>query len=224
MRAPELLVWLASLPPSARDAAVEEHLGIAGMASAASAASPGDHLIGYHASGVASIVRALIEVPVTASDVVVDIGAGLGKVLMLTRLLTGATARGIEIQEDLAAHAHAAAARLGIDIDITAGDARGAADVEDATVFFLYVPFTGPVVSEVLARLHAVARRRAIVVCTLGLELEREAPWLAPRSLDSFWLSIYDSVVPDVPPRPSRERASTLGHTADAIAFERSAD
>src|SRR3954471_6404616 len=94
----DLLSWLSSLPSEARDAAIEAHLGID---TAVSPAPPGDDLIGYHPSGVAAIVRALIEVPVSADDIVVDLGSGLGKVALLTRLLTGATARGIEIQPAL---------------------------------------------------------------------------------------------------------------------------
>jgi protein-L-isoaspartate O-methyltransferase len=108
MRGADLLAWLASLPPGARDAAVEAHLGID---RGASSAPPGEHLVGYHASGVSAIVRALVEVPVTAGDVVVDLGAGLGKVVMLAHLLTGARAHGIELQPELVERARAAAAR-----------------------------------------------------------------------------------------------------------------
>ena len=55
----------------------------------------------------------------------------------------------------------------------------------DATVVFLYLPFTGEVLAGVMRRLQAVARQRQIVVCTLGLDLRghrlaRRAP--APRS------------------------------------------
>jgi SAM-dependent methyltransferase len=215
-----LLAWLASLPPSERDAAVESHLGIA--APPASAAPPGEHLIGYHASGVAPIVRMLLEVPVTSDDVVIDLGAGLGKVALLVRLLTGATVRGIELQPELVERAREAAEKHGIELQLTSGDVRQVA-LDDGTVFFLYLPFTGPALAEVLGRLHAVAARRAIVVCALGVDLDRAARWLARRPIDSFWLAIYDSVVPGVPARPARERAPSFGRDAEAIAFERSA-
>jgi SAM-dependent methyltransferase len=191
MRDAELLAWLSSLPADARDAAVEEHLGIDGPAPCC--APPGDHLIGYHASGVDAIVRALAEVPVTADDVVVDLGAGLGKVVFLAHLITGATARGIEVQPSLVDRARAAAQYLGIDVRFTQADVRDA-DLDDGTVFFLYAPFTGPVLDEVTCRLYAVAKRRAIVVCALGLDLDRRAHWLVPRPIDSFWLTIYDSI------------------------------
>lgn len=217
MRGPELVRWLASLPPAERDASLEQHLG---MVPGPSARSPGQHLIGYHASGVAAVVRMLIEVPVAADDVLVDLGAGLGKVVLLTRLLTGATARGIEIQSELVASARETAKHLGVDVSFAAGDARDA-DLADGTVFFLYLPFTGPVLADVMERLRNVASNRAIVVCALGVDVDREAPWLARRPIDSFWLSIYDSRVSGVPPRPAKQRSPMLGPSADAIAFEK---
>jgi SAM-dependent methyltransferase len=217
MHAPALLAWLASLPPGERDRAVEEYLGIRAPASPA---PPGDHLVGYHPGGVAPILRMLIEVPVVADDVLVDLGAGLGKVTVLAALLTGATARGIELQPALVERAREAAARRGVEVCFDRGDARQT-DLDEGTVFFLYLPFTGHVLAEVMRRLHAVALRRAIVVCALGLDLDREAPWLARRPLDSFWLTLYDSVVPGVLPRPRRERSPLLGDAAEDIAFER---
>jgi SAM-dependent methyltransferase len=214
-----LIAWLSSIPAPERDTAIERHLGIA--TPAPSSAPPGAHLIGYHASGVAVIVRALIEVPVVADDVVVDLGAGLGKVVLLARLLTGAVAIGIELQPDLVNRARAAAASLGLDACFHQGDAR-AAPLDSGSVFFLYAPFTGPALAEVVERLHAVARSHAIVVCALGIDLDRDrqSRWLVPRVVESFWLTIYDSVVPGVAARPPR--VSPLGRHADIIAFERS--
>jgi hypothetical protein len=217
VRGAELLSWLASLPPDCRDAAVEAFLGIQG---GAASSPPGDHLIGYHASGVAPIVRALLEVPVVPDDVLVDLGAGLGKVVLLTRLLTGATARGIELEPTLVDRARRAAARLRIDVGFERADARDSA-IEDGTVFFLYAPFTGPVLLEVSRLLYAVAQRHAIVVCALGIDIDPGERWLVARRLDSFWLTIYDSVVPGVAARAPR--AAVLPRPeARVIAFERS--
>jgi hypothetical protein len=211
------MAWLASMPPSKREVAIEERLGLAPRPSST---PPGPHGIGYHASGVAAILRMLIEVPVVAGDVLVDLGAGLGKVVLLTRLLAGATARGVETQPALVRRAREAAARLGLqDVTYVQGDAREA-DVADGTVFYLYAPFTGPILVEVMDRLRSVATRRAIVVCTLGVDLEREAPWLVRRPLDSFWLAIYDSVEPGAAPS-ARAASSIRGPLAEAIAFER---
>jgi len=198
----ELLAWLAGLPPSERDPAVEARLGIGGLSP--DSAAPGEHLIGHHASAIAQIVRVLIEVPVVPSDVVVDLGSGLGKFVLLARLLTGATARGIEIQGGLVERARRASAALGVEVDLVEGDARDA-QLHDGTVSFLYAPFTGPVLDAVALRLRTVARQRGIVVAALGVDLGRAAPWLVPRKVESFWLTIYDSDEPGASPRPRRE-------------------
>jgi SAM-dependent methyltransferase len=217
LRGAKLLVWLSSLPPDVRDLAVEEMMGIAGPPP--SAAPPGDDLIGYHASGIAPIVRALVEVPVLADDVLIDLGAGLGKVAFLAHLLTGASARGIEIQSALVHRARDAADRLGVDVRFTHADARDA-EFDDGTVFFLYTPFTGPALVQVLERLREISARRAIVVCALGIDLDRHAPWLVPRPSHSFWLTIYDGVGSGAPPRSPRI-ASPLQPFADAVICER---
>ena len=190
MRGRQLLEWIEGLEPDARDAGVETYLNI--RTCDVSSVSPGEHLIGYHQSGVDAVLQAFAEVPLQAHDVLIDLGSGLGKVVMLAHLLTGAKARGIEIQSRLVEQARGAATRLGLDVDFTQADVRDS-PLDDGTVFFLYLPFTGPVLADVLRRLEQVAKLHAIVVCALGVEVERLAPWLVPRPLDAFWLSVYDS-------------------------------
>ena len=216
MRGQALLDWLSALPVETRDSALEEHLGIAEPAPDSS--PPGPELIGYHASSVAAIVRALIEIPVVREDIFVDLGAGLGKVVLLAHLLTGASARGIELQPELVARAAAAASRLAAEVKFVATDARDA-DLDSGTVFYLYAPFTGSVLSQVLRRLESIATRRAIVICGLGVDLHRAAPWLGPRPTDSFWLTVYDSVVAGVSPRSARH--SALEGSTDIVTRER---
>ena len=216
MRRCALLDWLASLPPHSRDSAIEAHLTL--DHAHAGEAPPGEHMLGHHAAGIAPIVRMLLEVPLTEADTLVDLGSGLGKVVLVARMLTGAVSRGIEIQPALVEGARAAAARLGVDVRFTCADARHA-ELDDGTVFFLYAPFTGPVLAEVMARLGVIARTRAIVVCALGVDLDRGAPWLVARESDAFWLTIYDSVETGAPGR-SRARARRAP-AAEAVAFER---
>ncbi len=150
--------------------------------------------IGLHESATDAIALALREAPVGPNDVLVDLGSGLGKVVMLARTLTGATARGIEIQPALVERSRTAAERLGIEVTFTCGDIREA-NLDDGTVFYLYSPCAGKALAAVMDRLHAVARKHRIVVCALGVDLERFAPWLERRALDSFWLAIYDSAI-----------------------------
>ena len=213
--AEEWLLWLSALPPGDRDAAVEERLGIA---LATRDEPPGEHLIGYHPSGAAPIVRALAAVPVRREDVLIDLGSGLGKVVLLATLLTGARARGVEVQPPLVEAARKAASRLGVDVSFSSEDARTAA-IEDGTVFFLYVPFVGPVLDAVLERLRGVAERRPIVVCALGVDLDHAA-WLVRRPLDDFWLALYDSTPTPRSPNPPAFPPH-LAAAVEAVAFER---
>jgi SAM-dependent methyltransferase len=213
------LADVARADPSRRDRVAEEWLG---LDSGQPTDPPGDELVGYHPSGIGSIVRMLLEVPVHPRDVFVDLGSGLGKVVFVTRLLTQAHVRGIELQPALVERARLAGARLALDVDFVHADARtsAASTFDDGTVFFLYLPFTGSALDQVLSRLHAVATGRTIVVCTLGIDLDRAAPWLVRRATDSFWLAICDSAVPGA---PARGRADSIAwpDAAIAIAFER---
>jgi hypothetical protein len=211
LRGEDLLAWLGGHPPAARDAAMEQLLGIEKPASTLGTPLGGDRMP-YMPSAIAPIVRAVLDVPIAQGDVFVDLGAGLGKVVMAVHLLTGARARGVEVQPSLVAEARGRAAELALDgVEFVAGDAL-TADLDDATVVFLYLPFTGAVLEGVLRRLEAVAHRRQLVLCALGLDL-RGADWIAPRPTEEFWLSIYDSRIEGAEPRPASPpgRLSTLG-------------
>lgn len=145
----------------------------------------------YLPCGVDEIVAMALDVPLTAGDVLVDLGSGLGRVLILAHLVTGVQGRGIEIQPALVAAARAHCDALGIDaITFVVGDA---AELElDGSVFFLYAPFNGEMLARVMTRLHATARRHPITVCTVGIELA-DPPWLERRASTSAALAIYSS-------------------------------
>lgn len=188
----DLLAQLAALPPGERDAALERQLGI--EHSGELSTSPGPELIGYHASGLTPVLTALLEARPDEHDVFVDLGSGLGKVTALARLTTTARVRGIELQERLIARSVKLEG-----IEYLHGDLR-TAPLDDGTIFFLYNPVTGAVLEQLISRLRAVAEHHAIVVCALGVPL-RPQPWLRPRTLDHFWLQVFDSEVPGVPAR-----------------------
>lgn len=201
LRGAELYAWLSAYPPAQRDLAIEHLLGIGHPP--LETPSLGSELIDYLSSGIAPIVRAVLDVPVTPDDVFVDLGAGLGKVVMAVNLLSGARARGIELQPELCMQARGAAAELALQkVSFVSGDARES-DLSDATVIFLYLPFTGGALATVMERLRAVAQRRDLVLCALGLDL-RGVDWITARETGEFWLSIYDSRIPGAEPRPLR--------------------
>src|SRR5262249_29302480 len=121
----------------------------------------------------------------------VDLGAGLGRVVLLVHLLSGARARGVEIQAPLVQRARQRCAELAL----AAGSFvhADAADCElDGSVFFLYAPFGGDVLARVLRRLEGVAGGRPMAVAGVGLELP-DAPWLTARSTSSAALTLYES-------------------------------
>ncbi|HEY2747387.1 MAG TPA: class I SAM-dependent methyltransferase [Polyangia bacterium] len=131
------------------------------------------------------------EAPVRASDLLVDLGAGLGRALILAHLVSGARAHGIEIQAPLVAAARARCAELGLG-EITFAHADAAEVALDGSRFFLYAPCNGAMLARVLERIHAVAQRRPIVVGTVGFEFP-DVAWLAPRASSCRALTLYDS-------------------------------
>ena len=148
----------------------------------------------YLPCAVDEIVAAVIEAPLVAGDVLVDIGAGLGRVVLLAHLLSAARARGIEIQAPLVERATACRAALGLVEDDASFVHANAVDAPlDGNVFFLYAPCNGAMMRSVLARLEREARDRRIVLAAVGLEL-RDAAWPTPRATPHASLTIYESL------------------------------
>jgi hypothetical protein len=104
----------------------------------------------------------------TKDDVFVDLGSGLGQVAMLVNLLTGITCKGIEFEPAFCDYARACSKSLNLSnvsfIDI---DARKA-DYSKGTVFFMYTPFSGEMLQDVLELLRKESRQRNICIITYG--------------------------------------------------------
>ena len=194
----DLYGWLGSLPPGDRDAAVERMLGIGEVSSD----SPGEDLVGHHMLGVSAIVRAIHALPIRANDVVLDLGAGLGKLIALVHLFTSARVRGVEIQRSLVDRAIA---------NVEHADARTCA--LDASVIFLYCPFEGAVLEEVSRRLDTL---EDVVVCAVGVDLRcsRLRPRPSPPDGD-FWMTIWDAGEPRIPIEMSPVAQSVAHERAD---------
>ena len=151
------------------------------------------HHTPYVPSGLREILHALDLTGLGPSDTFVDLGAGLGKVVMLANLLTGARAHGVELDATLVTHARASVATLGLDgVSFTQGDARDA-DLGSGSIFYLYSPFSGPVLDAVLQRLEAIAWRRALFVCASPVDTTR-FPWLEPLHAPGSWLVVHRSI------------------------------
>jgi hypothetical protein len=121
----------------------------------------------------------------TASDVLVDLGSGLGHVPLLVSMCTGASSVGIEVEATYVERARQCAQRLNlnrvafIQQDVRAADLSGV--LSWGTVFYLYTPFTGSTLRGVLDLLRREAATRRIRICTYGpcTSVIAEEPWLA---------------------------------------------
>jgi precorrin-6B methylase 2 len=125
-------------------------------------------MIPYEPTPARVILELVDQVQLHADDTFYDLGAGLGHVTILVHLLTGAAARGVEIEAVYCQHARLCAEELGLSkVSFLNDDARDV-DYADGTVFFMYTPFTGTVLEAVLAALAHQAHRRTITLCTYG--------------------------------------------------------
>jgi hypothetical protein len=116
-----------------------------------------------------------------ASDVLIDLGSGLGHVAVVASICSEARCIGIELEKGYVECARKCVQRLGLHrVTFIQEDAR-VADLTGATVFYLYTPFRGTILRNVLDRLRRQAAARPIRICSYGpctLVLAQE-PWLA---------------------------------------------
>lgn len=188
LRGEALAERIRARPPADREEWLEALLGVDRPPQAS--LPPHPELLGYHASGVGSLLHLVRDTPIRADDVFVDVGSGMGKVTLLVHLLTGARCVGLERDPVLVEAARARAAALGVtDVTYVQGDAREMA--LQGSVYFLYLPFNGVALQEAMARLEEATRGRPVRVCTLGLDLAAFT-WLHPRECCDFWTGIYD--------------------------------
>ena len=148
----------------------------------------------YLPCAVDVLLRIADLVPVRATDVFVDIGAGLGRAAALMHLLTGASAMGIEVQSGHVAAARELANRLKLSgVTFVHGEAvQVASEFAGGSVFFLYCPFSGERLVKLLAHFEAIARTRRISVCSVDLPLP-PCDWLERVGADVGGLSIWRS-------------------------------
>nr|WP_283254741.1 class I SAM-dependent methyltransferase [Luteimonas galliterrae] len=113
-------------------------------------------------------------------DVLIDLGAGLGHVALLAAICTGARCIGIEREAAYVDCARRCANALNLDNATFVPQDVRSADLSAGTVFYLYTPFVGAMLDEVLSLLKRQAASREIRVCTLGpcTAIVAREPWL----------------------------------------------
>ncbi len=141
-------------------------------------------MVFYQPTPVRHVLDLISSSALSESDVLIDMGAGLGHVPILVSIFTGARSIGIEVEGGYVASAEGCARSLGLNrVMFIHGDAR-TADLSNGTVFYLYSPFTGTILSTVLRRLKEEGASRPIRICTFGpctLRVAKES-WLEAKA------------------------------------------
>jgi hypothetical protein len=148
----------------------------------------------YLPCSVDTLLHAVDGASITASDVFVDVGSGLGRATTLVHLLTGATAIGLEIQGTLAHASRNLASRLRLArVTTLEGDASSlVTSVPSGSVFFLYCPFSGERLSRLFEKLEPLARAEPLRLCCVDMGAP-ECAWLLPHAAPCANLRIYRS-------------------------------
>jgi SAM-dependent methyltransferase len=149
-------------------------------------------------------VRVILELVERASfgpeDVFFDLGSGLGQAAMLVNILAGVMAKGIEIEPAYCEYARACAAAQGLsDVEFIEGDVRNS-DLSTGTVFFLFTPFKGSLLAEVMEQLRILTSMRVIRIISYGpcsAEIARQT-WLSRvgnGNAGEYTLQIFNSFI-----------------------------
>lgn len=187
---------LLGVPTGERDAWVDLVLGLDDLPADGPALPCGG--VPYLPCAVEVLLRVVDEVPVRATDVFVDVGAGPGRAIALVHLLTGAAGIGLEIQPQFVDAAHALTARLGLSrVRCIEGDAAAVAaatHLVTGSVFFFYCPFSGPRLAKVLDDLEPIVGTRQLGICSVHLPLPPRS-WLTRQPGRDGELEIYRSTL-----------------------------
>lgn len=131
-------------------------------------ATPAPHTVFYQPTPARHALELLARLQLSDGDVLIDLGSGLGHVPLLVAACTPARGLGIEHEAAYVASARACARALGLRrAGFVHADAREA-DLSAGTVFYLYTPFTGDLLAQVLQRLRDMSAQRAIRIASLG--------------------------------------------------------
>jgi Methyltransferase domain len=153
-------------------------------------------MVFYQPTPARHIFRLIDMTGMTGTDVLVDLGSGLGHVPLLVSLCTGASSIGIELEAAYVKRARQCAQRLNLNkVTFLHQDAR-AADLSIGTVFYLHTPFTGSILSRVLDLLRREAATRRIRICSYGpcTSVIADEPWLeAAETPETHRIALFGS-------------------------------
>ena len=123
--------------------------------------------------------RSLTPCPSRSETCSLTSGSGVGRVTTLVHLMTGATCVGVEVQPALAEASRQLALRLALpQVQVVEGEVLERFEaLSRGTVFFLYCPFSGARLEQLLAEVEVLARQRTLHLACVDVPLP-ERPWL----------------------------------------------
>lgn len=129
---------------------------------------PEAEMVFYQKTPARVVFEMVNRANLTERDVFFDLGSGLGQVAILVKLMTEAVVTGIEFEPAYNHYAKTCVSELNLNrIGFINEDAR-TADYSSGSVFFLYTPFQGRIMTQVLALLEKEAQKRLIRIFTYG--------------------------------------------------------
>jgi len=153
----------------------------------------------YYQKTPARIIFELVEKShFKEGDVFFDLGSGLGQVAILVNLLAGIRVKGVEFEPAFCDYATDCATELNLsDVTFIHVDARRA-DYSEGTIFFMFTPFKGEILQEVLDILRKESLLRKIKVitygpCTAQVALQSWLEFATPGDNNIYELGIFTS-------------------------------
>jgi len=154
----------------------------------------------YYQKTPVRIVFELVEKAHFVKEAIfVDLGSGLGQAAILVNLLAGIKAKGVEFEPAFCDYARHCAEELNLsNVTFINADARKA-DYSEGTVFFMFTPFRGDMLQEVLAILRREALQRKIKVitygpCTAQIALQTWLHFETPETDNIYKLAVFASL------------------------------
>lgn len=143
-------------------------LGVLQFEEPSAVAEPEAEMVFYQPTPARHIFDLIARTELTERDVLIDLGSGLGHVPLLVSICTSARSIGIELEGAYIDCARQSAEGLSLtNVNFLQQDAR-TMDFSVGTVFYLYTPFKGSILRDVLDSLRREADRRPFRICTYG--------------------------------------------------------
>ncbi len=137
-------------------------------------------MVAYQPTPARHIFDLIDRTALTEREFLIDLGSGPGHVALMFSICTSTNCIGIELEPAYVDCARKSARWLDLNnARFIQGDAR-TADLSNGTVFYLYTPFSGAILREVLNALRQEAVKREIRICTFGpcTRVVAEEQWL----------------------------------------------